>query len=114
MGKLTPQNHEAWRTGKVPYLERVITVNLAKISVLLRALHANCLKGNLRPSLTAYTSWGTGKKRTLHFSKSGDPNVERAYATHYLRPKPIATTPDDTKTLPMESSEPKAPDQTLP
>lgn len=56
MGKLTQEKYEAWRMGKVPYLERVITVNLAKISVLLRALQANCSKGGLRPSWTAYNS----------------------------------------------------------
>lgn len=87
MGKLTQQNYEAWRNRKVPYLERVVTINLAKIGVLLRALHANSTNGGLRPSHTAYLSWGKGKKIPLRFSKSGDPNLESAYATHFLLPQ---------------------------
>lgn len=87
MGKLTQQNCEAWRNRKVPYLERVVTINLAKIGILLRALHANSINGGMRPSHTAYLSWEKGKKSPLRFSKSGDSNLERAYATHFLLPQ---------------------------
>ena len=93
IGKLSQQDYEAWRNCKVPYLEKAITINLAKIGTLLRDLHDNCKKGGLRPSITEYLSWGKGKKIPLRFSKSGDPNIERAYATHFLRPKAnVATT----------------------
>jgi len=85
MGKLTQKDYEEWRCRKVPYLEKVISINLAKISVLLRAMHDNGKKGGLRSSNTVYLSWGKGKKIVLRFSKSGDPNVERAYSTHLLR-----------------------------
>jgi hypothetical protein len=84
MGKLTQQDYEAWRNRKVPYLEKVITINLSKICMLLRALHTNSDNGGLRPSHTAYLSWGKGKKVPLRFSKSGDPNLERVWATHFL------------------------------
>jgi hypothetical protein len=40
----------------------------------------------LRPSETIYVSW-TEDRRRLRFSKSGDPNLERAYRTHWLPPK---------------------------
>ena len=49
MGKLTQQDYEVWRNRKVPYLEKVVTINLAKIGMLLRALHANNTNGGLRP-----------------------------------------------------------------
>lgn len=49
MGKLTQQDYEAWRNRKVPYLEKVVTINLAKIGILLRALHTNNTNGGLRP-----------------------------------------------------------------
>lgn len=49
MGKLTQQDYEAWRNRKVLYLEKVVTINLAKIGILLRALHANNTNGGLRP-----------------------------------------------------------------
>jgi hypothetical protein len=87
IGKLTQDNYEAWRLGNVHCLEEVISVNLAKVNHMLRALHKNCRNGNLRPSKTAYVSWGKGPKRTLRFSKSGDPSIEDAYSTHFVRPK---------------------------
>lgn len=86
MGKLTQKDYEEWRCRKIPYLEKVITINLAKIGVLLRTMHDNGKKGGLRPSITVYHSWGKGKKIPLRFSKTGDPNIERAYSTHLLRP----------------------------
>ncbi len=87
MGKLTKDNHDAWRFGRASCPERVITVNLAKISHLLRAFQRHARTGNLRPSKTAYLLWGKGPKRQLRFSKSGTPNIEEAYATHFLKPR---------------------------
>ncbi|WP_251593606.1 hypothetical protein [Paenibacillus macerans] len=39
---------------------------------------------DLKPSYTAYMRWGKGPKRPFRSSKSGDPKVERHYATHYV------------------------------
>jgi hypothetical protein len=86
MEKLSQKDYEEWRRRRIPYLEKVIIINLSKISVLLRALHANGRKGGLRPGVTVYLSWGKGKKSPLRFSKSGDPNIEKAYSTHFLKP----------------------------
>ena len=86
MGRLTKEDHDAWRFGKTSCLERVITVNLAKINHLLRAFKQHAQAGGLRPSKTVYLSWGKGQKRQLRFSKSGMPNIEEAYATHFLKP----------------------------
>ena len=87
MGKLTKEDYEAWRFRKVAYLERVLKVNLAKASYMLRTLHKKSKKGGLRASKTAYVSWGKGPKTPLRFSKSGDPNIEEAYATHFIKPR---------------------------
>lgn len=84
MGRLTREDHEAWRTGKVHYLEKMIKINLAQANHLLRTLRQNAGKGGLKPSKTAYMSWGKDAKKPLRFSKSGDPNLEAAYATHYV------------------------------
>ena len=46
--------------------------------------HAHDL--NLKPSLTAYKRHGKGPRQQLRFSKTGDPNLEAAYATHLIRP----------------------------
>ena len=36
IGKLTNENHEAWLSRKVPYLEKVIQVNLMEVNYMLR------------------------------------------------------------------------------
>ncbi len=87
MGKLTKDDHDAWRFGKVCCMEELITINLSKISHLLRAFQQHAQASGLRPSKTAYVSWGKGPKRLLRFSKSGAPSIEEAYATHFLKPR---------------------------
>ena len=87
IGKLTKENHGAWLHRKVPYLERVIQVNLMKVNYMLRTFAKNATSGGLRASTTAYMSRGKGPRTPLRFSKSGDSNIEEAYSTHYLKPK---------------------------
>jgi len=36
--------------GRVPYLERVIEMNLLQINVVCRAIHASARSGKLKPS----------------------------------------------------------------
>lgn len=56
---------------------------------------AICAKTGLKPSFCYYKRWGVKKKRghrqviPLRFSKSGRPEIERAYATHYVDSKRI-------------------------
>ena len=38
----------------------------------------------LDKSWTGYNQYGKGVKRRLKFSKSGNINIEEAYATHYI------------------------------
>jgi hypothetical protein len=87
IGKLTKEDCENWRFQKVPYLEKVIHVNLGKINVILRAIQKYSQESNLKPSKTRYKSWGKGAKKLLRFSKSGDRNIEEAYSTHYIKQK---------------------------
>lgn len=86
MGLLKPDDLEAWRRGRIPYLERVIGCNLTRLSRLLRILrfHAHDLK--LMPSSTVYLRWGKGPKQQLRFTKTGTTHLEAAYATHFVRP----------------------------
>jgi hypothetical protein len=72
---------------RVPYLERVITVNLGTINFIMKTVRQNCRNGNCRESWTGYKSWGKGAKITLRFSKSGEDAIERTYATHFLKPE---------------------------
>jgi len=87
MGKLSKEDHEAWRLGTTPYLERAIRLNLSQLKYMLHTLKDNARKGGLRPSRTVYVSWGKGPRRLLRFSRSGNPDIEQAYATHCVTRK---------------------------
>jgi hypothetical protein len=84
MGKLERREYEDWRLGRVPFLERVIHINLASIGLVMRTMAATCRQLRLKESATAYCRWGKGRKTVLRFTKSGDQRLERAYATHFV------------------------------
>jgi hypothetical protein len=86
MELLTRERLEDWRRGRVPFLERVINGNLTRLGRLLRILRFHAHDLNLKPSWTAYMRWGKGPKQRLRFTKTGDPKVEEAYATHFVWP----------------------------
>lgn len=95
IGVLSKQKYEDWRFGRVDYLERVCTVNLGKLSFIMRQIRVYAQQNGLKPSFCFYKQWGGKKKggqtpRQLRFSKSGAPNVERWYATHFVDPKRIS------------------------
>lgn len=87
LGYLTQKDYELWRTGKVEYLERVCKANLKKLSLISKTMRIFGRQSKLKPSKTAYMTWGKGKKRPLKFSKSGRRNIEEAYATHWVLSK---------------------------
>jgi hypothetical protein len=91
LGYLSKSDYENWRFRRVPYLERVLTLNLPTINFVMKTVRRNSLNGHLKPSMTVYKSWGKGKKTLLQFSKSGDPTIETAYATHFVKPQPVDT-----------------------
>ncbi|RKQ33267.1 hypothetical protein [Oceanobacillus halophilus] len=84
MERLTPKQLEDWRFKRIPYLEKVTLGNLSKMNHILSTLKKYADENNLKPSITVYKSWGKGAKRTLQFSKKGNPNLEKLYATHYV------------------------------
>jgi hypothetical protein len=86
MDLLTREHLEDWRRGRVPFLERVINCNLTRLGRLLRILRFHAHDLNLKPSWTAYMRWGKGPKQRLRFTKTGDPKLEDAYATHFVWP----------------------------
>ncbi len=89
LGYLSKKDYEAWRFGKVAYLEKVIMVNLGKLSSINRIIRQTARKLGLKESLTIYNKYGKGPKRKLIFSKPQNYNIEKAYATHYLDHKRI-------------------------
>ena len=110
-GHLTRKQLEDWRFGRVPYLERVITGNLAKLVRILEVLKHHAEERGLKPSPTDYRTWGKGQKTRLRFSKTANPWVEKLYATHYVagsRKKKKAEPADDDH---AEAGEAEAPDR---
>lgn len=81
------KDYEKWRKKKIPYLERVIKVNLKKISFIMKTIRKNCENSSLKASWTTYKSWGKGQKVTLRFSKNGNINIEELYSTHFVKTK---------------------------
>lgn len=96
MGVLTKEKYEDWRFGRVPYLEQVCIINLHKLSFIMQQIRSYANKSGYKPSFTYYKRWGVKKKHgvrqtvPLRFSKSGTPEIEKAYATHYVDEKRIA------------------------
>lgn len=83
IGVLDKKKYDDWRHGRVQYLEAVCTVNLHKLSEIMKEVRAYAAVNGLKPSFTDYRQVGS-KDRKLRFSKSGNPAIEKAYATHYV------------------------------
>jgi hypothetical protein len=86
MDLLSAADVEAWRFRRVPYLERSIRCSLGKANRILRILRMHAHDLNMRPSVTAYVSWGKGARTPLRFSKTGESALEKAYSLHFLSP----------------------------
>ena len=84
IGVLNRKNYEDWRCGKIPFLEKVCTVNLHKLSFIIKEMQRYAKTNQWKPSVTVYKKWGTRSSETLYFSKSHLNEIERAYATHFL------------------------------
>ncbi len=86
LGWLPEASERAWRQGRVPYLERVVTANLSKTSKAMRHFRRWAEGRGLRPSETAYVA-RSRDRRPLRFSRSGKPSIELAYRTHWVSPE---------------------------
>ncbi len=85
-GFLAPTHLEAWRKGRIDFLERVIQGNLKRISLAMAIFRKWAIEKGLKPSETGYVRHARGGKVELRFSKSGDPAIEKSYRTHYVSP----------------------------
>lgn len=83
IGLLDKKELENWRYGRIPYLEAVCKGNLHKLTAITKEMRSYARSKGWRESKSEYRQWGA-KSRVLRFSKSGDPNVERFYSTHYI------------------------------
>jgi hypothetical protein len=97
---LSKEDYERWRFGKVDYLERVCKVNLSELSLIMREIRSYAAKNKLKASWTFYKQWGLKSRphaKKLRFSKSGDEDIEKAYATHYIDPIRISELKNQSK-----------------
>lgn len=98
IGVLSKQKYDDWRFGRVSYLEAVCTANLRRLSFVMHQMRVYAQKSDLKTSFCYYKRWGVEKKSgqghkpviTLCFSKSGNPEIEKWYATHFIDSKRIA------------------------
>jgi hypothetical protein len=97
IGVLSKKQYEDWRNGRVQYLEAVCSVNLHQLSAIMREMRVYAKDHDLKPSFCYYKQWGTKKKFgqrkpvvPLRFSKTGKPEIERSYATHFVDSRRIA------------------------
>lgn len=74
-----------WQSGGLPYLERGITTGLSRVARVLRLIHDQCLTLGLAPIPGKYRLRGKGPARPLRFSKRGDAESEKLYATHFVK-----------------------------
>ena len=110
-GILPKQKYEDWRFGRVRYLEAVCNAKLKRLSFVLHQMRVYAQAHELKPSFCYYKRWGVKKKGQgrgavipLRFSRSGDAEIERRYATHYVDEKRIA----QLKTLQRAAAEDRA------
>lgn len=85
LGWLSQSHVDAWRQGRIPDLESVVNAGLGKISTAIGVFGRWAAQRGLLPSETAYVA-RTRDRRTLRFSVSGSPAIERAYRTHWVSP----------------------------
>ena len=115
VGYLSKADYENWRFGRVSYLERVCMANLSKLSLIMHEMRVCAKKAGLKPSFCYYKQWGVKKKGgqgrkpviPLRFSKSGAPEIERWYATHFVDTKRVSQL--KAKTAEKQERQPEVP-----
>lgn len=93
LGWLAPTHLDHWRQGRADCLERVVQANLGKQTTAMQLFRAWAGRRGLNPSETCYVA-RTRDRRTLRFSVSGSPAIERAYRTHWVAPELSASRRD--------------------
>jgi hypothetical protein len=83
IGWLDSRAVKRWRQGQVDYLERSIATNLPRITEAMKLFRSWAAGQGLVPSETSYVSQSP-QRRTLRFSKSGNPTIEQLYRTHWV------------------------------
>jgi hypothetical protein len=75
-----------WRQGQLDCLESTLQTKPSRISEAMKLFRSWASARGLSPSETQYVA-RTPARRTLRFSRSGDPTIERLYRTHWVSPE---------------------------
>jgi len=105
IGMLTEADYEKWRRRQVPYLEKVLIGSLGRCSFVMSRLRGFADAYNLKPSRTAYMSWGRGAKTRLIFSKYRNEEIEKWDSTHFVKVKSWIRVARKAKTISYKSSQ---------
>ncbi len=84
MGLLAPTHLDAWRQGRIDFLERVIQGNPSKISSSLAIFHDWAQQKGLPPSEAEYVRTTRTGTEPLRFTESADPAIEKRYCLCYV------------------------------
>jgi hypothetical protein len=87
MGLLQPTHVDSWRKGRIDCLEQMIQGNRDKISFSFQMFQQWAQQKSLKPSETAYLRETRAGTMPLQFTRSGNPELEMRYRTHYLSPE---------------------------
>jgi hypothetical protein len=86
MGLLASSAVDIWRKGRVEFLESEIQGSPNKISSSMTIFRRWAQEKGLQPSETGYVRSARSGTVPLQFSRSGDPQVEKFFRTHYVSP----------------------------
>lgn len=75
---------DLWRKGQIQVLEEMIQAGPSKISSSIKIFQEWAQGKGLKQTETQYLCQGRSEVRSLQFSRSGDPELERLYRTHYI------------------------------
>ena len=77
---------ERWRRGQIACLEEALQVDQSRILEAMQLFRSWVIARGLLASPTAYVD-RTPQRRTLRFSRSGNPEIEASYRTHWVSPE---------------------------
>src|ERR1700722_9852184 len=87
MRLLQPTHVDSWRKGRIDCLEEMIQGSPSKISSSMQMFRRWAQQKGLKSSEAAYVRATRAGTLPLQFSRSGDPELEKSYRTHYLSPE---------------------------
>jgi hypothetical protein len=83
LGWLDPNSARRWQQGQVACLEDVMQVNPARIAEAMVLLRSWAAAKGLPPTEAQYSA-RSPQRPALRFTRSGDPDLERQFRTHWL------------------------------